>query len=101
MLSSHLIHGRGHGSSAALGSTALAISPLVLTLLLFLVPAFVLHTSPRFAGSLAGFALGVAAATLMVALLIYPLAKYSVRLKPWITRVASMPNCSRSAVAAL
>jgi hypothetical protein len=63
---------------------------VVLTLLLFLVPAFVLHTSPRFAGSLAGFALGVAAATLMVALLIYPLAKYSVRLKPWITRVASM-----------
>lgn len=63
---------------------------VVLTLLLFLVPAFVLHTSPRFAGSLAGFALGVAAATLMVSLLIYPLAKYSTRLKPWITRVASM-----------
>ncbi|PZR83815.1 MAG: iron reductase [Stutzerimonas stutzeri] len=63
---------------------------VVLTLLLFLVPAFVLHTSPRFAGSLAGFALGAAAATLMVSLLIYPLAKYSTRLKPWITRVASM-----------
>ncbi|ACS39681.1 MULTISPECIES: iron reductase [Methylorubrum] len=63
---------------------------VVLTLLLFLVPAFVLHTSPRFAGSLAGFALGVAAATLMVSLLIYPLAKYSTRLKSWITRVAPM-----------
>ncbi len=63
---------------------------VVLTFLLFLVPAFVLHTSPRFAGSLAGFVLGVAAATLMVSLLIYPLAKYSDRLKPWITRLAPM-----------
>lgn len=63
---------------------------VVLTLLLFLVPAFVLHASPRFAGSLAGFVLGVAAATLMMALLIYPLAKYSARLRPWITRLASM-----------
>ena len=63
---------------------------VILTLLLFLVPAFVLHTSLRFAGSLAGFVLGVAAAALMASLLIYPLAKYSTRLKPWITRVASM-----------
>jgi hypothetical protein len=47
------------------------------TMLLFLVLAFVFHTSPRFAGSLAGFALGVAAATLMLTLLVYPLAKYS------------------------
>jgi hypothetical protein len=47
------------------------------TMLLLLVPAVVLHTSPRFAGSLAGFALGVAAAILMLALLVYPLAKYS------------------------
>lgn len=62
----------------------------VLTILLFLVPAFVLHTSPRFAGSLAGFVLGVAAAILMMSLLIYPFAKYSIRLKSWITRLASM-----------
>ena len=62
----------------------------VLTLLLFLVPAFVFHTSPRFAGSLAGFVLGIAAATLMLSLLIYPLAKYSTRLGPWITRLVSM-----------
>lgn len=62
----------------------------VLTILLFLVPAFVLHTSPRFAGSLAGFVLGVAASILMMSLLIYPLAKYSIRLRPWITRRASM-----------
>ena len=46
-----------------------AIVGLVLTMLLFLVPAFVLHSSQRFAGSLAGFALGTIAATLMVSLL--------------------------------
>jgi hypothetical protein len=63
---------------------------VVLTLLLFLVPAFVLHSAPRFAGSLAGFVLGVSAATLMLALLIYPLAKYSTRLRPRITSLASM-----------
>ena len=63
---------------------------LVLTVLLFLVPAFVLHTSPRFAGSLAGFVLGTAAATLMVSLLIYPLVKYSVRLRSGIARFLSM-----------
>ena len=57
----------------------------VLTLLLFLVPAVVLHTSPQFAGSLTGFVLGVAAATLMVLLLLYPLAKYS-PVKRWLTR---------------
>jgi uncharacterized membrane protein YsdA (DUF1294 family) len=62
----------------------------ILTVLLFLVPAFILHTSPRFAGSLAGFVLGVAAAILMVLLLIYPLAKYSTRLRSWITRLVSM-----------
>lgn len=61
-----------------------------LTILLFLVPAAILHTAPRFAGSLSGFVLGVAAAILMVSLLIYPLAKYSISLRPWITRIASM-----------
>ena len=62
----------------------------VLTILLFLVPAFVFHTSPRFAGSMAGFVLGTAAATLMLSLLIYPLAKYSTRLGTWTTRLVSM-----------
>ena len=62
----------------------------VLTILLFLVAAFVFHTSPRFAGSLAGFVLGTAAATLMLSLLIYPLAKYSTRLGSWITRLVSI-----------
>lgn len=62
----------------------------VLTLILIFIPAFVLHTSPRFAGSLAGFTLGTGAALLMLALLIYPLAKYDARLKAWLARVASM-----------
>jgi len=62
----------------------------VLTLLLFLVPAFAFHTSPRFAGSFVGFVLGVAAASLMVSLLIYPLVKYSARLRSWISRLLSM-----------
>lgn len=62
----------------------------VLTILLFWVPAFVFHTSPRFAGSMAGFVLGIAATTLMLSLLIYPLAKYSTRLGQRITRLVSM-----------
>lgn len=62
----------------------------VLTVLLFLVPAFVLHTSSRFAGSLSGFVLGVAAATLMLSLLIYPVVKYSTSARTLITRVASL-----------
>jgi hypothetical protein len=49
----------------------------LLMILLFLVPAFVLHSAPRFAGTLSAFALGTAAATLMVSLLIYPVAKYA------------------------
>jgi uncharacterized membrane protein YsdA (DUF1294 family) len=62
----------------------------VLTILLFLVPAFVFHASPRFAGTLAGFGLGVVATILMVSLLIYPLAKYSARFYPWIARLITM-----------
>lgn len=62
----------------------------VLTVVLFLVPTFVLHTSPRFAGSLAGFVFGTMAAMLMVSLLIYPLAKYRTRFRLWIARFVSL-----------
>jgi hypothetical protein len=62
----------------------------VVTALLLLVPAFALHTSPRFAGSLAGFALGSLAAALMVSLLIYPLAKYSTSFRSGLSRFTSM-----------
>src|SRR5262249_22680189 len=48
----------------------------LLTLLLLFVPGFVLHEAPRFPGSLAGSLLGIAGATLMVLLLIYPLVKH-------------------------
>jgi hypothetical protein len=62
----------------------------VVTALLLLVPAFVLHASPRFAGSMAGFALGSIAAALMVSLLIYPLAKYSASFRSGLSRFTSM-----------
>ncbi|KYG19658.1 iron reductase [Bradyrhizobium sp. AT1] len=66
------------------------IADLVLGALLLLVPAFLLHVDSRFAGSLAGFALGAVAAALMVLLLVYPLAKYSMVLKALVTRWVSM-----------
>jgi hypothetical protein len=62
----------------------------VLTALLFLVPAFVLHSAPRFAGSLSGFVLGAAAAALMLSLLVYPVAKYSMSFRSLVARLASM-----------
>lgn len=67
----------------------LAVSAIV-TVLIFLVPAFVLHSDPRFAGTLAGFTLGTAAAVLMLSLLIYPLVKYNSHLRAWITKVISL-----------
>ena len=53
----------------------LAVGALVTVLLLF-TPGFVLHTAPRFPGSLTGSMLGIAAAALMVLLLLYPLIKH-------------------------
>ncbi|EJN12537.1 Ferric reductase like transmembrane component [Bradyrhizobium sp. YR681] len=68
------------------------IADVVLTALLLLVPAFLLHADRRFAGSLAGFVLGASAAVLMVLLLVYPITKYSVGLKALVTRCVSMPT---------
>ena len=68
------------------------IVDIVLASLLLLVPAFLLHSDPRFAGSLAGFALGTSAAMLMVLLLIYPLTKYSRSFKALVTRLVSMKD---------
>ena len=62
----------------------------IFTLLLFLVPGFLLHTAPEFPGSLSGGLLGIAAACLMVLLLTYPLVKYSPWFKAGITRFVSM-----------
>jgi cation transport ATPase len=73
-----------------MGERERLIVDIVLAGLLLLVPAFVLHSDPRFAGRLAGFALGSIAATLMVLLLIYPLTKYSSAFKALVTRLVSM-----------
>ena len=66
------------------------IADVVLAALLLLVPAFLLHSDGRFAGSLAGFALGAGAAVLMLLLLVYPMTKYSVGMKSVVARRVSM-----------
>ncbi|MDF0516350.1 iron reductase [Bradyrhizobium yuanmingense] len=68
------------------------IADAVLAALLLLVPAFLLHSDDRFAGSLAGFVLGAIAAALMILLLAYPMTKCSTRLKALVTRWVSMPT---------
>lgn len=73
-----------------MGERERLIVDIVLASLLLLVPAFVLHSDPRFAGSLAGFALGSTAAALMILLLIYPLTKYGRGFKVLVTRLVSM-----------
>jgi len=66
------------------------IVDIVLASLLLFAPAFLLHSDRRFAGSLAGFALGACAAVLMLLLLAYPAVKYSVNLKAVVVRRISM-----------
>lgn len=73
-----------------MGDKERLIVDIVFASLLLLVPAFLLHSDPRFAGSLTGFALGASAAGLMLLLLVYPLAKYSRSFKALIIRVVSM-----------
>ena len=67
----------------------LAVGGLITVLLLF-TPGFLLHTAPRFPGSLAGSLLGIAAAALMVLLLLYPLIKHWSRLRQLVTMRVSM-----------
>lgn len=47
----------------------------LVSVLILLVPGFLLHVAPRFPGSLTGSIFGIAAAILMVALLVYSLVK--------------------------
>jgi hypothetical protein len=56
------------------------------TVVLVLAPGYLLHVSPRFAGSLAGGILGVTAALLMLLVLAYPAVKYIGWLKLRVTR---------------
>ncbi|MGE0279061.1 MAG: iron reductase [Rhizobiaceae bacterium] len=67
----------------------LAVGGLITVLLLF-TPGFVLHTAPRFPGSLAGSMLGIAGAALMVLLLLYPLIKHWTWLRQRIAARLSM-----------
>ena len=62
----------------------LAVGSLV-TLLLFLAPGYLLHVSPRFAGSLAGGIIGIVGALLLILLLVYPLVKHIKWLNPKVT----------------
>ena len=67
----------------------LTVGGLITVLLLF-TPGFVLHTAPRFPGSLPGSILGIAGAALMVLLLAYPLIKHCPKLQQWLTARVSM-----------
>lgn len=60
------------------------------TLLLFLAPGYLLHVSPRFAGSLAGGILGIIAASFMLLALVYPIVKYIGWLKARVTPRVSL-----------
>lgn len=68
---------------------------ILVTAVLFLAPAFVLHTSPRFAGSSWGAVLGILAALLIVLLLVYPLIKHFTWLKQRIASVVPMAGLLR------
>lgn len=67
----------------------LAVTALVSAFVL-VVPGFLLHEAPRFAGSLAGSLLGIAAALLFLLLLLYSLAKRSAWARDLATRHASL-----------
>lgn len=59
-------------------------------LLLFLAPGYLLHVAPRFPGSLPGGILGIAAASLMLLVLLYPAIKYVGWLRARVTRHVSL-----------
>lgn len=59
------------------------------SVLLFLAPGYLLHVSPRFAGSLAGGVLGITAASLMILVLVYPAVKHIGWLNKRVTRHVS------------
>lgn len=59
-------------------------------LLLFLAPGYLLHVSPRFAGSLTGGVLGITAATFMLLVLAYPAVKHIGWLRARVTRHVSL-----------
>lgn len=58
--------------------------------LALLVPAFVIHTAPRFPGSLTGSVIGIVAAALFLLLLLYTAVKHTPRLKQRLTGRVSL-----------
>ncbi len=67
----------------------LLVGALVSALAL-IVPGFLLHTAPRFPGSLAGSLIGIAGAVLLIGLLAYSAVKRSAWLKAQVTKQASL-----------
>lgn len=53
--------------------------------LVLLVPAFIIHTAPRFPGSLTGSIIGIVAAALFLLLMVYTAVKHQPRLKQLVT----------------
>lgn len=62
----------------------------LLSALALTAPAFLLHSAPRFPGSLIGTTLGIAAATLFGALLVYTLVKRRERVRARVTGRVSL-----------
>ena len=62
----------------------------LLSALALLVPAFLLHSAPRFPGSLAGGLFGIAAALLFVLLLVYSIVKRQAWVKERTQRLVSL-----------
>ena len=60
---------------------------LLLTMVALFVPGFLLHTTPRFPGSLAGGLLGIVGVLLFVLLAVYTMVKRI----PWLKRHVSLP----------
>lgn len=67
----------------------LAVGALLTVVALFL-PGFLLHTAPRFPGSLAGSLLGIVAALLFVLLLAFSLVKRIPSLQTWLSLPAML-----------
>jgi len=67
----------------------LTVGALV-SVLALVVPGFLLHVAPRFAGSLTGGLIGIAAALLLVVLLVYSVVRRSAWVRQRVTRHAPL-----------